>query len=101
MRRSGTAENGPSPTHGAVFGGADAVGNLIGALALLRRRWTTQGARRGRVVQELFEKMSRARLPSRLCEWLAIYKGQGRVNHLILHGFSGLVIATKAERHYA
>jgi hypothetical protein len=32
MRRAGTAENGPSPVQGAVFGGADAVGNLFGAL---------------------------------------------------------------------
>jgi mono/diheme cytochrome c family protein len=30
--RAGTAENGPSPVHGVVFGGADAVRNLFGAL---------------------------------------------------------------------
>jgi hypothetical protein len=32
MGRAGTAENGSSPMHGAVFGGACAVGNLFGAL---------------------------------------------------------------------
>jgi hypothetical protein len=31
MSLAGTAENGPSPVHGAVFGGAGAVGNLFGA----------------------------------------------------------------------
>jgi hypothetical protein len=42
---AGTAENGPSPVHGAVFGGADAVGNLFGALAVGQ---PTSGASAGR-----------------------------------------------------